>query len=526
MKIHLLLTCLLSCVSFIHSAKILAILPFPGKSHYIFESSIVKALAQRGHQVVEYSPFPPKKPIPNLTHVKVYTFYEEMFANWDFKEMIKHSDSMDNFFGLAWLHIWNFMLPICDEILKSDSIKNLLNSNDHYDLVLTTATFGQESMLVFGHKFKAPTITLQAFRHSTFLNRDAGNDLMIASIPDSMSFAFTDKMTFLERFRNFCSSFSTLFLYYFWYLPSQESVVKKYYNSPDLPSLSEMTANVSLTLINTHPAVSYPQPFTPNTVPIGGITISPERIPLPQDIKKFMDDAKEGVIYFSFGTVVSTHTMPPETLQLFVNVFKKLPQKVLWKIEADTLPGLSKNVKLVKWVPQPGVLGHPNCAAFITHGGVFSQLEAYHAGVPVVGIPFFADQFFNIKFNEEQGIGVKVDFNTLSVESLLSALTKVLKEPKYKENAARISRVFRDVPMSAADTAVFWTEYILRHAGAPHLRPAASSLPLYQLMLLDVAVVVLAACVIIIALPLFVIKKVISLLCGGKKKVIGEKKYK
>lgn len=70
-----------------------------------------------------------------------------------------------------------------------------------------------------------------------------------------------------------------------------------------------------------------------------------------------MDDAKEGVIYFSFGTVVSPHTMPPETLQLFVNVFKKLPQKVLWKIEADTLPGLSNNVKLVKWVPQPGVLG-------------------------------------------------------------------------------------------------------------------------------------------------------------------------
>lgn len=70
-----------------------------------------------------------------------------------------------------------------------------------------------------------------------------------------------------------------------------------------------------------------------------------------------MDEAKEGVIYFSFGTVVSPHTMPQEVLQVFVKVFKKLPQRVLWKIEAEDLPGLSKNVKLAKWVPQPGVLG-------------------------------------------------------------------------------------------------------------------------------------------------------------------------
>lgn len=70
-----------------------------------------------------------------------------------------------------------------------------------------------------------------------------------------------------------------------------------------------------------------------------------------------MDEAKVGVIYFSFGTVIPTHTMPPKLLQIFINVFKKLPQKILWKIEADELPGISKNVKLVKWTPQPGILG-------------------------------------------------------------------------------------------------------------------------------------------------------------------------
>lgn len=70
-----------------------------------------------------------------------------------------------------------------------------------------------------------------------------------------------------------------------------------------------------------------------------------------------MDEATEGVIYFSFGTVVPAHTLPKEILQIYINVFKKLKQKVLWKIELETLPGLPKNVLITKWVPQPGVLG-------------------------------------------------------------------------------------------------------------------------------------------------------------------------
>lgn len=71
-----------------------------------------------------------------------------------------------------------------------------------------------------------------------------------------------------------------------------------------------------------------------------------------------MDEAQHGVIYFSLGTVVPAHLLPQETLKVFVKVFSKLKQRVLWKIEANSLPGLSPNVKLAKWVPQPGVLGN------------------------------------------------------------------------------------------------------------------------------------------------------------------------
>jgi glucuronosyltransferase len=51
-----------------------------------------------------------------------------------------------------------------------------------------------------------------------------------------------------------------------------------------------------------------------------------------------------------------------------------------------------------------------------------------------------------------------------------------------------MSQIFRDRPQTAMETAIFWTEYVIRHKGAPHLRSAAVDLPWYQYLLLDVQI--------------------------------------
>jgi glucuronosyltransferase len=51
-----------------------------------------------------------------------------------------------------------------------------------------------------------------------------------------------------------------------------------------------------------------------------------------------------------------------------------------------------------------------------------------------------------------------------------------------------MSQLFRDRPQTAMDTAIFWTEYVIRHRGAAHLRSAAVDLPWYQYLLLDVQI--------------------------------------
>ncbi|XP_046677862.1 UDP-glycosyltransferase UGT5-like isoform X2 [Homalodisca vitripennis] len=306
--------------------------PFYGKSHYIFVSGILKALHQRGHHIVEYSPFPPSKPLANYTHVEIHTELEKEFQKWTFEEFLQAAKMSNSTWHnpFIFLNIWRRTNLMCKEIFQQESIKNLIHSKEHFDLVITESTFGQESMLVFGNLFGAPTITIQGLSRVPALNRDAGNAMSIASVPETTSVVATDNMTFVQRLFNFVSITCSLFLYYNYQLPAQDKILREYYIQV-APSVAELVGNVSLYLINSHPAVEYPRPYTPNIIPIAGITISPDRTPLPKDLKKFMDDAKEGVVYFSLGTVVPVHVLPEELLQAFVRAFKKLSQKVIWK---------------------------------------------------------------------------------------------------------------------------------------------------------------------------------------------------
>lgn len=70
-----------------------------------------------------------------------------------------------------------------------------------------------------------------------------------------------------------------------------------------------------------------------------------------------MDEAKDGAIYFSFGTNVKGKDMPKEKVAIFLNVFKKLKQRVIWKWEDDKLADKPANVLISNWLPQNDILG-------------------------------------------------------------------------------------------------------------------------------------------------------------------------
>lgn len=66
------------------------------------------------------------------------------------------------------------------------------------------------------------------------------------------------------------------------------------------------------------------------------------------------------------------------------------------------------------------------------------------------------------------------------------------------ENVKTASKIFKDRPMSPANLVVYWTEYVLRHKGAPHMTSYAINLSWYQYYLLDVIALILVFIIVVV----------------------------
>lgn len=76
-----------------------------------------------------------------------------------------------------------------------------------------------------------------------------------------------------------------------------------------------------------------------------------------QDLKKFIEESKHGVIYISFGSMLKAASTPKDKLEAIFAALAELPQRVIFKWEEKTLPGNPKNVYVSKWLPQNDILG-------------------------------------------------------------------------------------------------------------------------------------------------------------------------
>lgn len=140
--------------------------------------------------------------------------------------------------------------------------------------------------------------------------------------------------------------------------------------------------------------------------------------------------------------------MPLEKRQALLDAFSELPYKVLWKYEGSDVNDLPKNVKAMQWVPQQDVLrkpiksvlgttiscfaieGHRNLKLFIMQGGLQSIEEAIAYKVPMIGIPIFGDQLYNVKRLQHLGLGVEVNYDTLTKDSLKRTVTHIMTNRK------------------------------------------------------------------------------------------------
>ncbi|XP_062391023.1 UDP-glucuronosyltransferase 1-6-like [Sardina pilchardus] len=249
-------------------------------------------------------------------------------------------------------------------------------------------------------------------------------------------------------------------------------------------SIVELASNAALWLVRFDFTYEFPMPLMPNMVMIGGMKAGKPK-PLPQEVEEFVNGSGEhGFVVFTLGSMVSQ--LPEEKARAFFEAFRQIPQRVLWRYTGPVPENAPKNVKLMKWLPQNDLLGHPKVKAFITHGGSHGIYEGIYSGVPMVTIPLFIDQGDNAQRMVARGVAESLSIADVTTAKVLEALIKVIGDKSYKANMMKLSAVHKDRPIEPLDLAVFWTEFVMRHKGADHLRSTAHELSWVQYHSLDV----------------------------------------
>lgn len=74
--------------------------------------------------------------------------------------------------------------------------------------------------------------------------------------------------------------------------------------------------------------------------------------------------------------MIQAKTLPEDKKDAFLQAFSELPQRVLWKWEADTLPGKPKNVWTEKWCPQNDILSKFLCTVVFDATDFYADVQS------------------------------------------------------------------------------------------------------------------------------------------------------
>jgi len=137
----------------------------------------------------------------------------------------------------------------------------------------------------------------------------------------------------------------------------------------------------------------------------------------------------------------------PEFYRMLFPIVRELDMHVLCAIgrtlTPDDLGAIPDNVTLAPFVPQLDVLARADY--FITHAGTGSAMEALYYGVPCVCIPQMDEQMLTARQMVRLGVASTSMLRAeVTEDSLRDALTRLIEEPHYRENARRLSRQMRE----------------------------------------------------------------------------------
>ena len=212
--------------------------------------------------------------------------------------------------------------------------------------------------------------------------------------------------------------------------------------------VSELRAQPYLTRF---PASIDPSPFA-DTVRYH----EPRETPAP--LPDWWHGASSPLIYMTFGTVLSYMSIAAETYRMALSAVQRMNARVLLTVgrrfDASTLRPVPTHVRVEPWIDQARVLHEADLV--VCHGGSGTTLAALAAGIPLVMVPLFADQFVNARriaairagriVETQINTGGDRSINTAAAPEITRSIEDVLADVTYRDRARAIATEMAATP--------------------------------------------------------------------------------
>ncbi|XP_049281307.1 UDP-glucosyltransferase 2-like isoform X1 [Anopheles funestus] len=485
--------------------RILGLFPHPGLSHFKVFHPIMRGLANNGHHVTVVSYFPDPNPVSNYHDLRFEG--QEILTDAFSLEAFTGRNFFDNFKEFYELVAWG--MSSCEAALNSSAIDEILESHrkDPFDLVVMEF-FATDCMAGINWLLQVPLVGLSSCALMPWHYDRVGLPDTPSYIPSEFSM-FSEEMSFLERVENWLVTRLVKHLYRIVQINDNMLLKAKFPNSA-IPDVREIVSNTSLILVNQHYTLSGARPLIPSVIEIGGVHIQSTK-PLPTELQQIMNDAPNGVIVVSFGSVLKAATLPAKKRTAMIKAFQHFNQRVVWKWE-EPMENQPAHVFTQKWLPQKDVLCHKNVRLFVSHGGLLGVSEAVHCGVPVVIMPIYGDQFLNAAALVNRGVGVRMAYEHVhNVTYIVDCIRKGLNDKK-KLNAQALAKAFNNRAQQPLDLARRSIINVIQNGAMAYERSYGAKLPWHIYYSLDVIIMLMIVGVVI----LFPVSYCCCKVCCGK----------
>ena len=199
-----------------------------------------------------------------------------------------------------------------------------------------------------------------------------------------------------------------------------------------------------LIIVGTAFGIEIPRPIPPLVKMVG--PIFPKTIkPLSPSLKEWLEAGEEGtvVIYVAFGTLVTLEAWQAKAL---IEGLTDSKFRVLWSIpksQQHLLPSLPPSFRIESFVPQQAVLSHSAVRVFVSHCGMNSINEALCYGKPILALPFFGDQFYNVARIVDLGVALKLNKENLKSSEVHQKVDSLLNNQSYTDKANKMSAILK-----------------------------------------------------------------------------------